>query len=470
MSRGKELAKNTIIIAIGKISTQFVSFFLLPLYTALLSTEEYGVVDLFSTYIQLLLPMVTLMIEQGVFRYLIENIDNEEQRKELLSSSFFVIVGLCGIITVISLIIFPFFNNQYKYFLIPILIVSSFSNWVLQVARGNKNITLYSAGSFITSAVTIICNVVFIAVLKWGAAGMFVATFLGNLVCVLFIYFYLKVYKYVSIAAVKKKAIVGMLKYSIPLIPNQISLWIINSSDRTIITVFLGISANGILAISHKFSALFQTFFSMFQLSWHEVGTVHYNDSDRDSFFSETFDQVYRIFSSFCIVLMAILPFLFPLIIHSSYAEAYNTIPCYLVAVLCNIIVGLLGIVYIAEKKTIEIAKSTMYSGIINVVVHLMLVKQIGLYAAAFSTFLAYFSIMIYRMIDTKKYIKITYRYKTFVSSGIILLLLLIPYYKENFLLRIIGGVSACVYSFVINKKILCSIGKEVCVFFKDLC
>ena len=51
MSRSKELVKNTAILTIGKMCTQFVSFLLLPLYTALLSTEEYGIVDLFTTYI-----------------------------------------------------------------------------------------------------------------------------------------------------------------------------------------------------------------------------------------------------------------------------------------------------------------------------------------------------------------------------------------------------------------------------------
>ena len=46
MIRTKELGKNTLIITIGRISTQFITFLLLPLYTALLSTEEYGSVDL----------------------------------------------------------------------------------------------------------------------------------------------------------------------------------------------------------------------------------------------------------------------------------------------------------------------------------------------------------------------------------------------------------------------------------------
>ena len=51
MSKEKTLAKNTVIVSIGKISTQLISFFLLPLYTAYLTTNEYGTVDLLNTLI-----------------------------------------------------------------------------------------------------------------------------------------------------------------------------------------------------------------------------------------------------------------------------------------------------------------------------------------------------------------------------------------------------------------------------------
>ena len=57
MNREKDLTKNTLIITVGRISTQFVSFLLLPLYTALLSTTEYGTVDLVTTLVQLLIPV-----------------------------------------------------------------------------------------------------------------------------------------------------------------------------------------------------------------------------------------------------------------------------------------------------------------------------------------------------------------------------------------------------------------------------
>ena len=72
MSRGKELIKNTAIVAVGKVCTKFLSFFLLPFYTAVLSTEEYGIVDLFNTYVSLLLPIIVFQIEDALFRFLVD--------------------------------------------------------------------------------------------------------------------------------------------------------------------------------------------------------------------------------------------------------------------------------------------------------------------------------------------------------------------------------------------------------------
>lgn len=51
MSKNKELMFNTLIISIGKICTQFVSFLLIPIYTNYLLTSDYGYIDLIQTYI-----------------------------------------------------------------------------------------------------------------------------------------------------------------------------------------------------------------------------------------------------------------------------------------------------------------------------------------------------------------------------------------------------------------------------------
>ena len=82
MSKEKAFAKNTLVVTIGKISTQIITFLLLPIYTAVLSTEEYGIVDLLTTLVSLLLPIITLQMEQGIFRFLIDCRKNEEEKSE----------------------------------------------------------------------------------------------------------------------------------------------------------------------------------------------------------------------------------------------------------------------------------------------------------------------------------------------------------------------------------------------------
>ena len=86
----KALFKNTGIIAIGQISTKIVNFLLLPLYTALLTTQEYGLVDILSTYSALIVVIVGLQINQAVFRFLVTNRKNKEKLIEICSTTFFL--------------------------------------------------------------------------------------------------------------------------------------------------------------------------------------------------------------------------------------------------------------------------------------------------------------------------------------------------------------------------------------------
>ena len=211
--RSKELTKNSFIITLGRVSTQFISFLLLPIYTALLTIEEYGTVDLITTLVQLLVPVASIMIDQGVFRYLL-NCETEEEKKRTISSAFFLLLITsaisCGIYFIISLIVV----NPYKSWLLLILIVTAFSNLFLQIARGLKQTTDYALGSFVCSASTIGLNVLCIAALHIGAVGMLIATFLGNIICCLFLFVKLRIFKYVSIAAFSKNLAIDELKYA----------------------------------------------------------------------------------------------------------------------------------------------------------------------------------------------------------------------------------------------------------------
>ena len=454
MNRFKELAKNTIIITIGRISTQLITFLLLPLYTAKLSTNEYGIVDFITTLVQLFIPIVSIMIDQGVFRYLL-NCKTEEDCKKNISSAFVILSISNFAALVIFLIISLFYFSKYSIWVLLILIVTAYSNFFLQISRGLKRTTDYAIGSFVCSSTTILLNVICIVALKMGASGMIVSTFLGNVLCNIYLYFKLKMYKYISVYNFDKKIAKQQLKYSIPLIPNQLSLWIMNSSDRLIVSWFLGMSANGILAISHKFPSIFMTFYNIFQLAWHETGTIHYNDDDRDEFFSKMFDSVITVFTILCCGIIVVLPLVFDILINKKFFEAYYNIPIYMIAFLFNIVIGFLGVIYVATKKTTEIAKTTIIAAAINILVNILLVNKIGLYASSFSTLVGYLITMIYRIKDSKKYLNIKFNMKKLFVMTMILIIYVVIYYFNNKILSIIGFVLFIPLILFLNKSLI---------------
>lgn len=437
MSRGKELVKNSLILTIGRVSTQFISFLLLPLYTAVLSKKEYGSVDLVTTLVQLIIPIASLMIDQGVFRFLLSAKSKDEKRR-VISNGFFTEIVMSVSVIILCTLISLFFTQEYGVWVLLILIITAYNNFFLQVARGLQRSFDYALGSFVCSGVTIALNVVCIVGLRMGAVGMLVATVLGNIVCALLLFFKLHIYEYVSMKVLEKKTLLGELKYSIPLVPNQLSLWIMNSSDRLIVAFILGTAANGVLAVSHKFPIIYTTLFSIFLLAWQETGAIHYFDHDRDEFFSNMLEKIINIFAIMCMGIIVVLPLVFHWFINTSYNEAYYNIPIYLVAFLINVVIGLLGVVYVATNKTYEIAKTTILAAIINVVVHLALINSIGLYAASISTFAGYFITLIYRVINTKKYLKIRYNMKQYMIIAIEIVICCVVYYVNSKIVSII--------------------------------
>lgn len=246
-----------------------------------------------------------------------------------------------------------------------------------------------------------------------------------------------------------------MYKYSMPMIPNSISWWIVNASDRTIISSLISVSANGIYSVANKFSGIFITIYNLFNLSWTESASMHINDDDRDKFFSNTINNMFKFFSSICIGIIACLPLIFSQLVKGNYMEAYLYIPILMVATLFNVVVGLYSVIYIAKKETKEVAKTSVMAAIINIVINLLLVKKIGLYAAAFSTAIAYFAMMIFRYFDVKKYINIKIKMSIIISIVAMLIVTIVSYYIKNMILSCLVLLVTIIYAIAINKAFI---------------
>ena len=454
MNREKTLFKNTIIITVGKICTQLITFFLLPLYTSVLSTEEYGTVDLLNTLVSLLLPIVTFQVEQAVFRKLIDNRDKERHKRNIISTGIFSVIIQCVIYLCVFMAIAPFVNNEYKYFLATNVIAYIFASLMQQIARGLGNNTKYAIGSFVSALTTILCNILFLVVFKFGANGMLMANMLGQIMCTIYYIFALKLYKYISYRAFKKNLLKKLWNYSIPLIPNAISWWVFNASNRVIVSSILGVAKNGIFSAAYKFSSVYITLYNIFNLSWTESVSLHIDDKDAKEFLNNMINTMLKFFVAMGIGIIACMPFVYPIMINSNYAEGYNQVPIMMLGSIFNVVVGLISTIYVAKKNTKAIASTSIVSAIINIAVHLALIKFIGLYAASIATLTSYFVMSIYRLHDIKKkYFKINIEKKFILATIIALIPILLAYYSENIIFYAIGLLIAIIYAGMINRK-----------------
>ena len=455
MSKKKQLMKNTIIIFLGRACTQLISFFLLPLYTSFLLTKEYGLVDLITTYVTLLVPIITLELEMSVFRYLIDVRDKEKETKKVLSNNFLVLLASLLLFGIAYVIVTCFWHFDFRWLILFDIIICTFSGNFLQIARGLGKTIDYAISCIITGVSTILLNVLFIVILKMGAFGMIMSMALANGFGALYLFVKLKLYKKINFKLKDTKLIKSMYKYSIPLVPNSVSWWVVNVSDRTIISIVLGAAANGIYAISNKFPTIISSLLGIFNLSWSESAALHINSSDRDKFFSDVLNTVTKIFTSLGVGMIACMPFVFPILVNHRYNEAFNYIPILVLATIFNVAICMYTGIYIAKKMTKQVASTTIMGAIINIIINLIFVKLIGLYAAALSTAISYFAMMIYRHIDLKKYVKIKYEKGLILKTILIFTFSITLYYQHNIILNIVNLIVIIIYAFLINRKFL---------------
>lgn len=462
MSKESKLMKNTAIIAIGNLCTKCISFFMLPLYTALLSTEEFGTVDLISTYSTLLIIIMTLQFEQGVFRYLIDVRGDLKEQKKYISTSFIAVIFANLTFTILAGSILFYVGYQYTIYLIIMVTTGAVYGLLLQIPRGLGDNATYAIGSCLNGSLHVILNVVFIVLLSMGVEGMLLATVFAHIIAGLYVFIHSHIIVYFDIKSINKDVLKKMAKYSFPLIPYTMCWWVINASDRTVINIFLGTASNGIYAAAYRFPSLFSMVSNIFQLAWTESASENVKDKNRDQYYNATLNRTIRFYSSCNVGIIAVLPFVFDILIKNSFREAYLYIPILMTAALFHSIAALYGSIYFAFKETNKVAITTALSAILNIGITVLLIKLIGLYAAAISSVCAYFVIIIIRVVDLKRIVQIKISKTYLLSELLVYTGVWCVYYRGSTIAQILALVVLIPYCVFQNKETLMGLVKVI--------
>ena len=421
--KNKSLIKNIGLFTIGSFGSKILSFLLVPLYTAVLTTTEYGSVDLITSTASLLTPILLLSIFDATLRF---GMDSNYKKEDVLSTSINVavkgfIVLIIGVLVVYITQIIKI-SGVYLVFLCVYFFLGAISQIFNLYLRAKNQAAIIAFGGIICAFITCISNILFLLVFKYGILGYMISNIIGVSLQNLFQLVAAEIYKDIKLRDYNDLS-KPMIRYSLPLITNSISWWVNNASDRYILTFIKGIAENGIYSVSYKIPTILTMFQGIFYNAWSISAIAEFDNKDKDGFIGNNYTMYSFVSLIICSGLLICNIPLASFLYKGDYYEAWKCIPFLLVGTVFSGISQFEGSLFAATKNTKLVAKTTIIGAIVNTIGNFIFIYFIGSVGAALATLFGYFITWVLRTIFLQSFIKMRVNWETHVLSIILVLI-----------------------------------------------
>lgn len=434
-NRSKYLFKNTLIFTIGNLATKIISFFLIPLYTNVLTTSEYGTVDLVVTIATVAIPILTLNVMEAVVRF---NLDKDVDHDRITKVGIIVFSGAC----IVGFLLIPACNliptlSDLGIFVYYYCIASAASQIFLCDLRGKELLVQYNFGNVLNTLLIAVFNILFLAVLHLGIQGYLIAYTIANTFVAIYAFVIGKGYHSIR-AKIDKYKMYEMLKYSIVLIPNSFMWWIMNSSDHVMVTSMIGVAANGIYAISYKFPTLISTIIGIFNQAWGYSAIKEEDSDDVEEYSNSVFNTLISITMIVGVGMMTFIKPFLKIYISADYFIAWQYTPFLIIGCVFMTFGTFMGTSYTVHKDSKGILFSGMFGAVLNIALNFILIPMTGVYGAAFATCISYISVFVFRGFHTRKYLKYHIFSREFIIGSACLIISGLLMYGNSLLFQLL--------------------------------
>lgn len=457
----KTLLVNMALFFLASFIPKTISFFMVPLYTYCLTTMDYGTADLLTNTVQLLVPILTLQIQDAVLRYSMDEHCNPDSvftigiRTTLRGGVCFFV----GVVFMQVIGIYPMEKVLWAYMIVNFFSTSlnSVCSYFCRAVGKIKTITISSVA---LSIVTIVLNIVFLIHLNMGLNGYLLANSIGAVVGVLVLFFGAQLYKYVSFGQVDSKLKRKMVLFSIPMIFSALSWWINNASDRYILTFFSGVSAVGLYAVSSKIPTILSTLSSVVSRAYSISAIQELDYDDKDGFLGKSYAVISICATMACSVLILLNVEISNVLFSKDFFEAWKFVPPLLVAALMNQLSLSCENLFIAIKNTKIVSTTAIAAATVNTILNFVLIPAMGIYGAALATVLAFSFQWILRYYFLKRKVKLKDNTVKEVTSYIALYLqMVIAFFGNRY---VIAQIVCVAFLIVLYSKEFCGILKGI--------
>ena len=421
MNKYKRLISNTAILGMGTFASKVLVFLLMPLYTAILSAEEFGVADLVAQTANLLIPLAAVGICDGLFRF---TLDTEEgDRKKVFTASMVVLSIGSAVLALVATGVYFLDGPSVEYLplIVAYVLCANFHSALAHYLRAKGRTTLFAVQGIVNTVLTITLNILFLIVWKMGSTGYVLSVVVADFLITVGLFFVGRMWRDFSFRAWDGKVMKAMLKFSVPYIPTTM-LWLITSvSDRYIVTVYCGTEIQGLYAAAAKIPTLILLVSGVFIEAWH-FSSVKDSLEERASFFGTVYRNYMSVMFIGASVLIASSKIFTRLLLADSYYSSWEFVPILVCAMIFSSFSAFFGSVYFLEKKSMLSMLTALAGAVINVILNFWLIPRHGSMGAAVATLISYVATYAIRAYDTAHYVKFNQHHVRVTINTVVLL------------------------------------------------
>ena len=439
MNKYKKLLSNTLIFGIGTFSSKVMVYLLMPLYTALLSKAEYSTADLITQAANLLMPLAAIGMYDGIFRFAI---DAGEKKKEVFSSGITVLLVGSGIFLLLSPLLWKLdYFDGYNWLIVVFVITANLQCAVSYYVRGLGYTKMYALQGIINTALNIALNIVFLVCFDMGVLGYVLSVVVANTLVTLFLIVVMKLHRDFKFKYVTKECVINLLKYSVPMIPTTVFLWVNSVANRFMVAHYCGDDVNGIFAAAYKIPTAITLLTTVFTEAWQLSAVTDADDNDRGAFYSSVFKSYLGLMFMAGSALVAFSKVFTVLLMDASYYDAWQYMPTLIIATVYLALATFLGSVYLVKKKSVLSLLTSMAGAVANIGVTFIMIPYLldiadpikAAQGAALGAIAGYVSVFVIRAVNAQSYVKFNVQpLKLIINTLLLCLQALIMVFEIN--------------------------------------
>ena len=421
-NRAMQMLRNLGIYAVGSIGSRLMTFLLVPIYSFFISPSEFGYYDICFAAILLMTPIISFQLREGAFRFLLDT-KNDDERAQIVS--FAILTMLRNVIAFISIgiVVYFVFNIWYLWYTLLFAIVFTLFELVQQLLRGLGHNKLFAGCGILSSFLIFAVSVPLVVWTEMGIEGVFVGNIAARIIAMLFAEWRVGVFSKFMRSNVDYKAVGReVIRFSSPLLVVNMILIIISSGNRFFIEHYLGLHDNGLYAVAVKFASILEAIAFIFIQAWQETAIRQYGDADHDAFYSKILNAYLWVLVALVVSISYVTRLLNNYFIGVEYQDSICLIlPQCLASAILNL-VFFYDMGYQCSKNTSRQLPCLITALLVSLTSNYYFTIWWGLYGILASINVTYLFMLVYKMIDTRRYMKLRIEPRSVAMLGLLLL------------------------------------------------